>query len=111
MADEQDETGLEQNDAPLEQNDGRQTPSAWQKARFPDSDRGRPHPDRFKHGAAAALHGWDLHAYHTGEELRLSEADYDAALTAAMSTSHELVPHDAALSPVLREMNEKKEDR
>ena len=72
-----------------------------------------------KHAAAAALHGWDVEAYHQQDKTkraRLSRADYEAALlapdnlqpqtrkrtrpdgTEVKRVIHEPVPHKAALS-------------
>lgn len=51
-----------------------------------------------RHAAAAQLHGWALHAHHAGEPMRLSEADYRAALEAASPAKGNGVPHKAALS-------------
>lgn len=47
------------------------------------------------HNAAAAQHGWREHAHHAGKEMELSEADYRAALAAAMAGEP---PHRPALS-------------
>lgn len=57
------------------------------------------------HAAAAAIHGWKDHAHHTGEAMRLSLEDYEAALQAAAEPpegKRHLVPHAAALSPYCR---------
>ena len=51
----------------------------------------------WQHGAAAALHCWDLHEHHAGGPLLLTESDYLAALKAAEGPSYK--PHAAALSP------------
>lgn len=53
------------------------------------------------HEAASVLHGWKLHEHHAGEPLKLSRADYEAALAAAGKTNEagEYEPHPAALSP------------
>jgi hypothetical protein len=64
---------------------------------FPASPKGRAHADRWKHAAAAALHGWAAHQHHAGGPMRLSVTDYAAALEAACQ--HPLTPHQAALSP------------
>lgn len=87
------------------------TPDEWQKTLFPASERGAPHPEAWKHGAAAALHGWELHAYHTGQPMRLSEADYRAALEAAVTFqpvpgkegAFTYLPHAPALGEPLRQ--------
>lgn len=50
------------------------------------------------HAAAAALHGWAAHAHHAGEPIRLSEADYDAALAAVQGEGNPKA-HRAAMSP------------
>lgn len=54
------------------------------------------------HTAAAALHGWALHLYHTNEEIMISEVDYMKALQAAHSPKpgeRDYQPHSPALSP------------
>lgn len=91
------------------EDDGTRPPNEWREALFPTSARGTPHPDGWKHGAAAALHGWLLHEHHAGEPMRLSEADYRAALDAASNLSAEggYTPHDAALSPHFRALQER----
>ena len=80
----------------------------WRAAKFPPSKSGRPHPDLYMHAAAAALHGWAPHAHHANQPMKLSEADYDAALKAASSMTLDpgsaqrrphYRPHAAALSP------------
>lgn len=94
--------------------DGNLSPTAWRDLLFPVSERGEPHRDSWKHGAAAALHGWDLHRHHTGQEMQLSRADYDQALTAAMTMvavegqpgAFSYVPHAAALSDSLKEKSQ-----
>ena len=75
------------------------TVDAWGKLKFPPDKIGkltRPTFDRWKHGAAAALHGWRQHAHHAGAPMELSEPDYDAALEAAQKA--ECIPHKPALS-------------
>ena len=80
------------------------TPSEWRKGLFPASESGRPHAESYKHQAAAALHGWDLHRYHTGEEMQLSRADYEAAIRAANELKDGgYAPHEAALSEHLKQ--------
>lgn len=90
--------------------DGKATPNEWRGAMFPVSERGVPHHDSWQHGAAAALHGWDLHRHHTGTEMRLSRQDYESALKAATTMvavddkpgAFIYQPHEAALSEVLK---------
>jgi hypothetical protein len=64
----------------------------------------------WQHNAAGALHGWSLHAYHTGKPLLLTVADYKAALKAAEGPAlkdgkvidpkaEPYVPHKPAMSP------------
>jgi hypothetical protein len=58
----------------------------WGRIRFPITGKGVMKsipPDAWKHTAAAAMHGWNEHAHHAGQPMRLSEADYDKALEAA----------------------------
>ena len=87
--------------------------SEWARKKFPPSRTGRTHHELYKHAAAAALHGWEEHAYHSGKPMTLSERDYDAALKAACELvppagkakdgepplRHRYRPHAAALSP------------
>ena len=54
----------------------------------------------WQHSAAANLHGWGSHAHHAGEPIKMTEADYLAALKAA--SVHPYVPHPGALSPHCR---------
>lgn len=78
----------------------KRSPDKWAEELFPKSERGRIHPDLWKHGAAQALHGWVLHAHHAGEPIQLTRSDYEKALSAAcqlVGTTY--VPHAAALSP------------
>ena len=60
---------------------------------------GRPHPELWKHAAAAALHCWGQHAHHMAKEIQLSDADYAAAIKAALKPNKKgvYVPHEAAL--------------
>lgn len=77
-----------------------QSPDDWAKVLLPPSESGRPHADSWKHGAAAALHGWTLHAHHAGSPILLSRAAYEGALAAAsepVGAGYE--PHPDALSP------------
>lgn len=53
----------------------------------------------WQHEAASVEHGWALHAHHTGSPIRLSRADYEAALKAVEPETGNPVPHPAALSP------------
>lgn len=61
-----------------------------------------PHPDRWKHEAAAALHNWAEHKHHQSEEVRLSASDYKKAIEAACSLDDKgiPVPHEAAFCAV-----------
>jgi hypothetical protein len=78
----------------------KRSPDDWARELFPASDRGRPHPKLFEHGAAEALHGWKLHVHHAGAPLQLSRTDYVAALRAAKTVvGNTYAPHPAALSP------------
>jgi hypothetical protein len=72
----------------------------WRDELFPRQTRGRPHPDAWKHAAAATLHDWPLHQHHAATPMELTRADYEAALAASESTdaSGAYVPHPAALS-------------
>lgn len=55
----------------------------------------------WQHNAAAALHGWDAHAHHAGEPIRMTAKAYRNALRAAAAPDAlgEYLPHEAALSP------------
>lgn len=87
------------------------TPDEWCAVLFPPNEKGRAHPDCWKHGAAAALHRWADHEHHAGKPMQLSQADYEGAIKAALSMvqvkrgSEQIptyVPHAAALSPFAR---------
>ncbi|NBC17445.1 MAG: hypothetical protein GVY18_09060 [Bacteroidetes bacterium] len=65
-----------------------------------------PHPGRYEydseHACAAVVHGWDKHAHHAGRPMRISKADYLAAIEAAKRPppgTRRYQPHPAALSP------------
>jgi hypothetical protein len=78
------------------------TPSEWRAANFPAAPSGRPHPERWRHAAADALHGWTYHEHHYAGEVKISEADYKAALQAASAPrgqGNHYEPHAAACSP------------
>lgn len=70
------------------------TPAKWAEAKFPATDTGRLHPDRWKHSAAAAMHGWGYYVERTGKQVQLTAADYDAALDSASGSTFK--PHPAA---------------
>jgi hypothetical protein len=53
----------------------------------------------WQHEAAAIEHGWAAHAHHAGEPIKLTRADYEAALKAVQPKEGNPVPHPAALSP------------
>lgn len=80
------------------------TVSEWLQKKFPGTTTAngfRPHGDAWKHAAAAALHCWAEHAHHAGEEMQLSEADYDAACESACKVdpkTRDYKPHGPALS-------------
>lgn len=95
------------------QNTELRAPNEWADVLFPAGDNGRQHPARFKHGAAAALHGWDLHQYNTGEPMKLSRADYEAAIQAATVLDENTgapVPHAPARSDTLPEPEQPKKE-
>ena len=90
------------------------TPAQWRDVIFPPGSGGRPHEDAWKHGAAGSLHGWELHRFHTGEDLKLSREDYEAALKAAFTlvpvsqndkglTRATYKPHEPALAAQLKQ--------
>ncbi len=75
------------------------------RANYPSAGRpggqrgvGRPHPELWKHSAAAALHCWGQHAHHMAAEMELSDSDYAKAIEAASAPNNmgEYVPHKAA---------------
>jgi hypothetical protein len=74
-------------------------PEVWAREYFPASDRGRQHKACFKHGAAAALHGWALHEHHAGAAMQLTREAYLGAIRAASAADNNYAPHPAALSP------------
>lgn len=53
----------------------------------------------WQHESAAMEHGWAQHAHHTGEPIKLTREDYEAALKAVTPEKGNPVPHAAALSP------------
>jgi hypothetical protein len=97
------------------------TTDAWKDILFPKSGSGAPAGEAWKHGAASALHGWELHKLHTGKPLKLDEATYKAAIEAstkmvpashtdtgkAIDNAYTYVPHQAALSPAMQKGGEK----
>ncbi len=62
----------------------------------------RPHVDRWKHEAAAALHGWAAHAHHQACEMELTAEDYASAVEAACILNDKGIPtpHKPALYAV-----------
>ena len=70
------------------------TPAEWAEATFPVSERGRMHPDLWKHASAAQLHGWAAYEARTGKPVQLTAAEYEGAVAAA--SGKELQPHEAA---------------
>lgn len=92
-----------------EKNDAQSAPKVelrsvdeWCRVVFPRPPSGRENRHLWRHSAAATLHGWQQHEHHTGSPMRLSRADYEAAITAALQpdlTVADYVPHAAALSP------------
>jgi hypothetical protein len=75
--------------------DPRLTPRQWADSMFPRSQTGRLHPERWKHGAAAALHQWAAYAHNSGRQIELTRSEYQAALDAACKPNP--APHPAAL--------------
>ena len=71
------------------------SPGEWCAAIFPSES--RPHPDLWKHEAAAALHGWAAHRHHAGQPIQLTRADYEAAV-AIVEGVQPYTPHQTALS-------------
>lgn len=59
------------------------TPEEFVVAEYPEATDGKPHPDRWKHEAAASLHGWAEHAHHSGASFRLTLKQYKDAIAAA----------------------------
>lgn len=76
------------------------TPDEWAREYFPTTSNGRRHPERWKHSAAEALHGWTVEEHHAGKALQLTRADYEAALKAASQPLPR--PHGPALSRYFR---------
>ena len=79
----------------------RMTPRQWADSLFPRSSTGRVNPERWKHGAAAALHLWSDHEHHTGRPIEITRAEYQGALDAACKPNP--APHPAALGRHARE--------
>lgn len=64
------------------------------------------------HAAADQLHGWSLHKQHTTDPLVLSQSDYEAALSAALSPKgRHYVPHTGALSKFAKKRAEERAKR
>ncbi len=61
-----------------------------------------PHPERWKHEAAAALHGWAAYAHHNNGEFEITAEDYASALKAACELNAQGIPtpHKAAIGAV-----------
>lgn len=70
------------------------TPAEWAEANFPSSDRGRMHPDRWKHAAASQLHGWAAYEARTGKQVQLTAEQYQSAVAAV--SGNEFTAHQAA---------------
>lgn len=70
------------------------TPEQWAEILYPASDKGRQHPELWKHAAAAQLHAWGAYVARTGKTVTLTAADYEKALEAA--SSNDLTPHSEA---------------
>ena len=60
----------------------------------------KPHPDTWKHNAAAMLHGWAEHRHHTNRPIEIPRDAYEKALAAASEpgVDGKYTPHDAACS-------------
>ena len=61
-----------------------------------------PHPEFWKHAAAAALHQWAAYAHHNNGEFELTADDYASAIEAACTLNAKGIPtpHKAALGAV-----------
>jgi len=70
------------------------TPAQWAEVFYPMSDRGRLHPERWKHASAEQLHGWPAYEARSGIAPQLTSEQYAAACDAA--ASDQLKPHPAA---------------
>lgn len=89
--------------APLSE---RLTPREWaaRKGDIEEAEPSRPwrSPNvHYRYAAADALYGWTHHAYHyqaEGDRFLILEADYDAALAAAVEYPAK-PPHRAAIAP------------
>ncbi len=78
-------------------------------AAYPYSATGRvvdgvrqPHAERWKHEAAAALHGWAAYAHHNNGELEITAEDYASAVEAACTLNAKGIPtpHKSAVGAV-----------
>lgn len=78
----------------------RLTPEQWARRKGLFVEARAPNESHFhwSHAAAEALHGWASHTHHAGGPMRLSEADYDAALAAVQAEGNPKA-HKPALSP------------
>jgi hypothetical protein len=91
-------------DAPLEPTqpkDGKESVNDWPNILFPESGIGRQHPDRWKHGAAAARNQWAKWEHDNNAPLRLTKEQYEQAIALAIQ------PEPKALN--LAELGEQKE--
>ncbi len=60
------------------------SPAQWAEVYFPASERGRMHPELWKHASASQLHGWLAYEARTGKQVLLTAEQYEKA-TAAVS--------------------------
>lgn len=70
------------------------TPAQWAEVFYPTSDRGRLHPDFWKHASAEQMHGWRAYEARTGKSVMLASDVYAAACEAV--SGNDFRPHPAA---------------
>jgi hypothetical protein len=80
---------------------GKRTPDEWARTLgyviVPSKRRGGRAGFTSEHRAAEILHGWIEHAHHAAAAIELTQADYEAAIDAAVNSSPAR-PHPGALS-------------
>lgn len=65
---------------------------------------------RASHDAASTLHGWNHHAHHEAQTVRLAKEDYDAALK-ALEPQTRFVNDDGSIGEAVPEKGPAKDDK
>lgn len=58
------------------------TPAEWAEVYFPSSGSGRQHPELWRYASASQLHSWASYEARTGKEVKLTAAEFRAAVNA-----------------------------